>query len=268
MAKNRTRITLAGIVLTAAGITGASYLNSRNQKTVEISSQPAITLNLDGRKEHIRKTLTNYLETFLSDYVLDFSPHSDEMRDNIKQYGGGEKGTKEVAKGYVDLYSICLDCAIKAVDKELTERDVDELSSRLVAQHKTMAKKTDLCLEHPAIVKGYRIWGRDKVERFRKVIAKNLEGNEKDYRGMYLRAFDTEAEMTAELEKQNEAEKILFESFKKSLENKGTGARLLGPAVIDAQQKKSRELNYRELKRFYGKLTSQIIILNSLNNLL
>jgi hypothetical protein len=115
-----------------------------------------------------------------------------------------------------------------------------------------MTKKTDLSLTHPAIREAYKHWGKQKVNHFSRIIRANLNSKEKDYISMTRKAY-TREEFIVMLNEQNEAEKVLFEGFKKSLENRPIHIRLIGPGLIDSQQKDSWKLNYRELEGFYGK---------------
>lgn len=216
---------------------------------LNVTSRPPLTLNLDQRRGEIRNAASSYLETFISEYVRDFSPHSCEMRKNINYYGGEEVGRAKVAEGYVALYGACLDVALQRTGEEVSNTDIIELSERLVGIHAAMAKETDLNLANPAAKEAYVIWGEQKVKHFRRVVEANLTSDEANYLAMTRRAY-TKADFAAMLKEQNDAEKVLFGGFKESLKDELL-LKLFGPAVIDAQQRESWKLNSREIDRFY-----------------
>lgn len=244
---------LVGLAVAGAGILGFSCFAPCNRKITNIPDRAPIVLNIAEREGKIYRESKSYLELFISDYVRDYAPFSEEMSRNIKAYGGGEIGKKKVVEGYVELYTICLDTAMKNVDKELGSKELDELSDRLVINHKKMVKFTDLSLEHPAVKEGYKPWGKSRVNNFRRIIKENLNSSEKDFRAMVRKAYPSKKELLEELETQNEAEKELFRGFEKSLENRNLLIKLIGQAVIRTSQEKSWELNKRELNRFYNK---------------
>jgi hypothetical protein len=256
----------SGKTLTAILLAGACYNPLANAQlpspTPATSSAPATfpssrpqAFNLQSRKAEIRSAATSYLETFILDYVRDFAPGSGEMRDNIKIYGGGEKGKAAVADGYVKLYQICLDTALNHLDKDLTQEELDEFGNKLLKQQKEMVKKTDLSLKHPAVLEAYKVWGKQKVDYFRRIAKANLKNNEKDFVLMARRTYTRQQfeEMFAE---QNRVEEVLYkDGFKKSLEDRPLHIRIFGPGVIDSQQALSKTLNYREINRLYDDQT-------------
>ena len=238
---------LAGLVLAVVAVGGGCFSCCENKRFV--SSRPAIVRNFEGRKEEINKAGREYFKVFLGDYVKDMTPYSGEMRDNINWYNSkGKDGEEEVVRGYFELYDSCLGVAVSHADKEVSDEEYVELGKELVGIHQRMAKKTFLRLGEDVVEKAYVEWGRDKVERNKKIIKSNLDTKCSEFGAMVRNTF-SEGGFRKELREQNEAEKILFRGFKDSL---SPILRFLGGGILDATHKRSWELNKKEFKRFYG----------------
>lgn len=248
---------LVGLVVAASVAAGINY--SCCSSPEDIKNRPAIVLSLKQREKEMRQASGKYLEIFLGEYIDSMGPISSEIKANVdfydleKRKGKRNLGGKEsVVRGYYDLYMACADLALSRMGKSVSEQDLNELSDRLVNIHYEMAKKTDLNVKSSPVKEGYVVWGKDKVNRFKAIFEKNIKTDSKSFEEMVRNTYGSE-QFIAELERQNEAEKVLFEGFKKSIP---IALRLIGAGIVDNTQKESWKRNMAEFKRFFPEKVS------------
>ena len=236
---------LIAIVLGAGVLVGGCFIGRCNQN---ISNPAPVVARYEGRRGEIQKAVRGSLSDFLTRYVQDIKPFSEEVRNNIDFYNSlGKDGEREVINGYFKLYDSCLSFAVSNINKKISKDDYLKLGKKLAGIHQEMAKKTHLNLGSDDVTGGYAVWGEDKVERYIKIINRNIDTSSTKFEQMFKNTFNkTEGE--EEFRKQDKAELILFKGFQNSLIFLFRG---FGGKILKETHEKSRELNRREFERIY-----------------
>jgi len=219
------------------------------------------------RQQEIREASEGYLKGFLESYVDRMASCSfgDEMKKNIVYWDGHiddwnrdpknkdkqkKNGKEVVVQGYFDIYQSCLDIALKGVGKPINEKEIEALGAKVVLIHRTMAKDSYLFQKKNEEVDGaYAKWAKDKVLRFRKIIAANITTNSADYATMFRMTFKREEAEKDFWDNQNKVEEELYKTFKDSLSN---GAWFFGGGKVDETQEESKKLNFAEIRKIYS----------------
>jgi len=197
--------------------------------------------------------IKNYLQDYCKGYVEAISPFSSEMRKNIEFYSRDEKGNinpeegkKKVIEGYLKMQLLCLALAQKFANKEIPDKEHQELGEALTRNQKENYHDSPFNLETDCLKKAYEFWGKEKVKFFKKLLEEKKEVSSFEE---LARKKSSRLEYSNHIERLNcgldEIYDALIKSFKGPLEY------LFGKDEVNRVREKDKEYNLSLLDRIY-----------------
>ncbi|MFH1710917.1 MAG: hypothetical protein ABH840_01245 [Nanoarchaeota archaeon] len=251
--KNNLSILLAGIL--AASSAACTNLGDKVEW-----QRLAISVKIEDKNmKRVYTLCKDYLCEFyfgkkdIEGYVDFVKKYSGELRGNIEHYGGGERGKKVVADGYVRLHQMCLDVAVSKLDSEVSENDFDELARGLVDNQKKGDVKSPVNYDDKAVFEGYKAYGKQRVDFFKALVRGNLGKNAKNSSDLVRNAF-TKNEFGDYVEDEAKARAKLYSGFATSMKGSKNGfVRMFGAGIAMMTKQKSDEFSLKWVEIFFEK---------------
>ena len=251
--KNNLSVLLAGIL----AVSSAACTNSTGKVEWQ---RPAMGVKVEDK--NVRKVYAScqdYLHELyygtkdIEGYVDFMKKYSGELRGNIEHYGGGERGKKKAADGYIRLHQMCLDVAVSRLNSEVSEQDIDQLALRLVDNQKEGDVKSPVNYDDKAVVEGYKSYGKQRVNFFKALVKGNLGKNSRNSSELIKNAFGEEQTFAKYVEDEAKAREKLYSGFAASIRSSKDGfVRMFGPGIAMMTKQRSDEFSRKWIDIYFG----------------